>query len=157
MTTRIAPDGILAQKNYKKISVADIAGDPSNPTGLWAQWDKSGDTEVLAKFPPPPTNPSGTQVFEVLIRKAGGPGGRKQAWQLELWENKDGVLVLSYDWNVDLPEEGLVVSGSFDASILTDPTGSQVQCKMRQVLDGAYGPPKDRRSIEVGGMVWVMN
>lgn len=153
----VAPNGFISQKNYASVSIEDFTKDPNDPNATYAVWDGSGDTEVLVEFPDPVTPPSGPQSFSVRIRKAGGPGGRLQDWQLELWQGGAGLRVLAYQRDVDLPEDGVVVTGSWEPSWLVDPSGHAVQLKMRQTGDGAYGPPQDRRAIEAGGMIWTQS
>lgn len=153
----ISPHAVLSQKNYSNASLDNFVGDPNDPNSSYATWDGSGDTEVLVEFPAPAVPPSGPQSFSVRIRKAGGPGGRLQDWQLELWQNGTGLRVLAYQRDVDLPESGVVVFGSWDPSLLLDASGDKVQLKMRQTGDGAYGPPSERRAVETSGIAWLMS
>lgn len=157
MSTQIAPTGIIMQRNYKKISIVDLSQDPYTFSGPYAEWDGSGDTEALLEFPTPELPLSGEQVFPVKLRKAGGPGGRLQSYQIELWQDGQGLLVLAHEYNVQLPEEGMLVNAPWDPSVLLDPSGAKVQVKVRQVHDGAYGKPSERRSVELGAVAWIQS
>lgn len=157
MSVQIAPNNISVTRNYKKINIANIAQDPFAFTGPYAEWDGSGDTEVLLEFPDPEQPPSGEQTFPVKFKKAGGPGGRLQSWQIELWQNGQGILVLAHDYNVDVSEEGVLINATWDAGQLLDPSGAKVQVKFRQVHDGAYGKPSERRSVVIGAAAWIQS
>lgn len=161
MSVQIAPNNIILTKNYKRTDLRELSKDPYTFDGEYAKWDGSGDTEVLLEFPMPealtPIALSGEQLFVVKLRKAGAPGGRLQSYHLELWQAGDGIRVVAAEYNVDLPEEGKIVTASWDPALLLDPSAAKVQIKVRQVYDGAYGKPSERRSVELGAAAWIQS
>lgn len=152
-TERLAPDAVLDSTNYLSLALASIQDDPDSPDALWGAWD-TGNTTCRVSFPSPSgslTPGAGLQEGRALIRKAGGTGGNLPAWSLELWEA--GALISVLASGTVSSETGTVVAGTFDASVLADPSGGAVELLLAQT-DGGTGKPAERRGVEVGAIEW---
>jgi len=147
--------------NYTAPSIADVDDDPDSPDGNWLVWDGAGNTTVRALIADPTSNPAvgvDLQEFRVQIRKSAS-GGNDPGWSLELWElissTYTQVSVLATGTTTTL-NPGEVISGKWNANLLTDPDGSEVLIALIQT-SGATGNPSNQRGVEVGAFKWIVD
>lgn len=151
----LTPDGVLDATNYSALPLSSIQEDPSSDDGLWGTWSSPGDTSARVSFPSPTGNPTtgaGLQTFRVRLRKTAA-AGNATTWSLELFENGVSVAVLATG-TTTATDPGEVVSGTWDASLLSGASGADVECRLLQTSGGTGAPPGDRRGIEVGAFAW---
>ncbi len=148
----LIPDAILSSTGLLGV-VTDIDDDPDSPDGLWLiTTDNNVNTDVRVSFGTPagtPTVGADLQEFRALVRQfdeaqTGQPNAR-----IELWEN--GSLVRA-GTDETVPDGGVVVSFTWNASELGTADGSLVECKVVGTKSG--GGPSARNTVEMGAVEW---
>lgn len=152
MAARFAPDAVLVQTNLTGV-LADIQDDPDSPDANWlTATDTSANTELGASYglPDRPLKTgAGLQEFRVLVRKAGGINDPTVS--VELYEA--GVFIANVVASQALTSTtGVVLSGTWDASLLSNPDGSGVEVRVVGTAPG--GANADRSTVEVGAVEW---
>lgn len=152
----LAPDAILVQTLLDG-AVTDIDEDPASPDGAWLTYNaaSSNNTDCRVSFPTPsgtPNTGAGLQTFRVRIRKTAS-AGNATTWSLALWESGAQVAVLATGTTTAL-NPGEVVSGTWNASLLSDASGAGVECRLEQTGGGSSGSGAARRRVEIGTVAW---
>ena len=151
-TERLAPDVILEVSNLTGV-VGDIQDDPDSPDGNWLTASSNNViTDVRVSVPSPTGNPTvgaDLQEFRVLFRQYDEAQGGTPEGRIELWEN--GVLIRAGS-DVSVPDGGIVVGFTWNASELGTANGSLVEIKAVGTKSG--GSPSNRNSTEVGAIEW---
>lgn len=151
MSERLAPQAILVLVNLTG-TVSEIQDDPDSADANWLDAISDGnDTDVRVSFPSPSAPlliGSGLQEFRVLLRATGG--GDDPIATLFLYEA--GILRVT-GTPVPIPSTtGQVVSFTWDAVLLLDPTGAGVECRVNGLAQGGFLDPED--TVEVGAIEW---
>ena len=88
----------------------------------------------------------------MLLRKDAA-GGNDPTYDIELWETGGAAPLAILASGVTLSSDmGVVVSATWDASLLGTPDGSAVELKVVGHRSG--GSPSKRRTVEVGAVEW---
>jgi hypothetical protein len=122
----------------------------SSGTGTISALTGSGtgveDTWILVSFATPTTNPTpGTdlQGFRVLVRKT---DTANPTVDIALYE--DGAFVATLVSGTSVTSDtGQVVTATWDAALLSDPTGADVECYV-------YGHSNGVSQVEIGAIAW---
>ncbi len=117
--------------------------------------DGKADTELRVGFADPwallQTGPD-VQEFRVLLRKDAA-GGNDPTYDLELWETGGATPLATLVSGATLSSDtGVVVSATWDASLLATADGSAVE--LRVVGHRSGGQQSKRRTVEVGAAEW---
>ena len=148
-------DVVVSSSNLTGATVANLDDDPDAPDADWATATSVADTSLQAGFPTPPSDPAvgaDLQEFRVLLRKDAS-GGSDPSYDLELWETGGGAPLATLVSDATLSSDtGVVVSGTWDASLLATADGSAVE--LRVVGNRSGGNPNNRRTVEVGAVEW---
>lgn len=150
----LRPDVLLTQANLVG-AVTDIDDDPDSPDGLWLTWDGSNNSIAQASVPTPTGNPTtgaDKQEFRALIRNATG-GSNSTSWALQVYEDNSLVVEIATGSDPTEDSNGVVVSGTWDATDLLTADGSLVEIRLIQTA-GATGNPGNQKGIEVGALEW---
>ena len=143
---RLAPDALLEQTNLSG-TVADIDDDPDSPDGAWLTAPGSNNnTTARVSFPLPsgvPTIGTGLQEFRVLVRKTNH--STNPTCDVELYESGVLVATLINDQAIS-STSGVVLSGAWNANLLTGSDGGNVECRVTGTVGGG--------SLEVGAVEW---
>ena len=149
---REALDEVVSSVNLSGATVANLDEDPDADAGDWATAiDGKRDTEVRVGFAdpsaPPETGPD-VQEFRVLLRKDAS-GGNDPTYDLELWETGGATPLATLVSGATLSSDtGVVVSATWDASLLATADGSAVGLLVAGHRSG--GDPNNRPTVEVG-------
>jgi hypothetical protein len=142
-------------------SYGDVDDDPDSPDGNWYVWDGAGNSTCRAEMADPTSDPDvgvDLQEFKVQIRKDDASGGNDPGWELALWELEGGtyseVAVLATGTVTTLTGE--VITGNFNANLLTTPSGVNALISIDQT-SGGTGNPTNQRGLSVGGFKWVVD
>lgn len=149
---RQSPDVILAMTELTGV-VGDIQDDPDSPDGNWlVATGNNVNTNVRTSFPTPSGSPiigADLQEFRVLVRQFDeGQTGVPTA-RIELWE---GGILIRAGADADVPQGGVVLSFTWNASELSTANGSLVECKI--VGTKAGGSPSKRNTVDIGAVEW---
>ena len=110
------------------------------------------NVSALVGFTDPPGQLLGSQEFRVLVRRsANNPSGTGiPTVSIDLYEG--GVFVANLISGANVTSDaGQVISVFWDASLITDPTGSSVQA----YVQGTYaGSNQDARGVDIGAVEW---
>lgn len=144
-------DGVVFALTGLTGAYTNVTDDPSSPDGNWVTTTGSGGT-LRASFPTPSGNPntgSGLQTFRIWVRKNASAGGTPTV-AINLYEN--GSLVSALTGNVSVTSDtGELVSATWDASLLSNVDGSQVEIYLDCRKGGGGG---NERNVEVGAIAW---
>jgi hypothetical protein len=141
-------------------TVADIDESPDAPDGAWLTTTGQNQTNsVRVTFGTPTGNPSvgaGLQTFRAFIRLSATNNQHGTAtWSMFLWENgsvlNGGTAIAS---GANTLAVGELVTGTWDASLLSNADGSGVECRIVLAPEGG-GSPSSRGAGEVGAVEWV--
>jgi hypothetical protein len=150
------PTALEASANYTGAAIGDFDDDPDTTTD-YGNWDGNGNTDVRVSFGNPSganlTTGAGLQEFRIAGRKADATGGNTPTYDVELWEA--GVLVSVLTSGASWPDDTgkTIISATWDASLLSDGTGDDVEVRIEQTAGGS-GTPGARRAVEIGGIEW---
>ena len=152
-TETLRPTGELSDVGLVTNSELDHDHDPDSDTTIVEPTGNNVNTEWGADYNTPTGNPTtgaGKQEFKCGVQKfQTGQSGTPTA-RLELWEN--GSLI-SAGPNTDLTDGNhLVISYTWDASVLGTANGSLVQCKVIGIKAG--GSSGVRCAVSIGGIEW---
>lgn len=154
-TEAMAPTSILYIDNLSPNDVTDVNEDPDT-TPVQSDWlevdDVQSDSHLRVAFATPTSNlleGAGEQEFRALIRRTNQSSPRIPTYRIELWE--DGSQVLSSS-EFDVPTGDAVVSFTWDASVLSDISGADVECYVVGLKQG--GNPQQRNAVEIGAVEW---
>ena len=153
-TERLAPDAILVQTGLSG-SVTAIDEDPDSPDASWLTSSVGTNTDLRVSFPLPSGNlntGAGLQEFRVRVRKT--TGSTAPTCVVELWENGSLVTTVVASTSVT-STTGVVLSGTWDASLLSNISGANVECRVVGTVGG--GNPGNRAAVEVGAVEWNDN
>ena len=152
---RLPLDVVVSSTNLTGATVANLDDDPDADEGDWATATSVADTSLRVGFPTPPGDPTvgaDLQEFRVLLRKD-ATGGNDPTYDIELWETGGGAPLATLVSGATLSSDtGVVVSATWDASLLGTSDGSAVELKV--VGDRSNGPSSKRRTVEVGAVEW---
>lgn len=151
-TGTVYPEAILASTNLNGTvsNVADGVGVTNDATWLAAASD--ANTSVRVSFPLPAAGRSlrlgaDLQVLKARVRTT--TTGASPTVSINFYEG--GVLIASGPVVPVTSTTGLVTTASFDANLLTDKTGANVEA----VIEGTYSRNGGSRAkVEVGGIEW---
>ena len=148
---RHAPDGLLVQTGLTG-ALADIDDDPDAPDANWLTTGNNTNTVCRVSFPSPSANPTvgaGLQEFRIWVRRTGHT--TNPTCEIQLWES--GSLVASILAATTVSNTtGVILSGTWNASLLGTADGSAVECYIIGTRGG--GSPAGRSSLEVGAVEW---
>ena len=135
-----------------------IDDDPDSSNDLWMTWDGNGNVDSIHNIHDPTTDPGGVterQEFRVLIRKDSS-GGNAVPWELGVWELEASTysLLATIASGTVTSLTGEVVSGLWDASLLTTASGANVSVGLLQTAGGT-GSPGSRRGVDISAYKWV--
>ncbi len=154
-TERQSPDGVVFALIELTGAYTDVDDDPDSPDGNWLlATNNKVDTTVRASFPTPTGNPTigaNLQEFRVLFRQYDEAQTGTPTARIELWET-GGVVALAISSEISLPVGGVVVSLTWDATLLGTADGSAVEVYAFGFKTG--GGPGTRNSVEVGAIEW---
>lgn len=109
------------------------------------------DTALRVSFPTPLANPktgAGLQEFRVRVRKA-GTAITHPTCRIELYETGDTTPLSTPVSDTSVSNTtGVVLSGTWNASLLSQPTGAAVEVKV-------VGTGVTNGSIEIDGIKWI--
>lgn len=149
-TERQSPDAILVITSLSPNDVSYIQDDPDAPDSNWLVASSIKDnTDVSVSFPTPtgsPTVGADLQEFRALVRQFDEAQTAIPKARIELWEN--GLLVRAGS-DTDVPQGGLVLSFTWNASELSTADGSLVECKVVGIK--ALGA---KNAVDVGAVEW---
>ncbi|MEW6775844.1 MAG: FG-GAP-like repeat-containing protein [Bdellovibrionota bacterium] len=149
---RMAPAAILNSYNLSG-AVTDIDEDPDSYDGSWLTAPSDNDdTYVRVSFGTPTyalKTGADLQECRTVVRQS-NPGGLTPQAQMELWEN--GSLVRTGSATNVTSTSGQVLSLTWNATELSDPTGANVECAVYGAR--VSGNPSNRNSVEVGAIEW---
>jgi len=151
----LAPTALEADVNYTGLTIAVIDDDPSLGTSF-ANWDGNGNPEARVSFPSPSGNltvGAGLQSFGIGGRKGDSTGGNGPVYDVELWEAGIFVATLTSGATWSDSTSNATISASWNASLLSDISGADVEVRLVQT-SGATGSPGNRRAIEISGIDW---
>jgi GH25 family lysozyme M1 (1,4-beta-N-acetylmuramidase) len=147
---RLSPDSILSQTNLTG-SISAVTDDPDNASdSTWLTASSDSNTSVRVSFPTPQTLlkvGAGLQQFKVRVRTT-------------TTATSPSAYVILYENGVERARSGLidVTSGasqvltfSFDANLLSNVNGSNVECELEGIYRRSGG---NRAKVEVGGIEW---
>lgn len=154
-TESLYPDAIISATNLSG-SVADIDDDPDSPDGAWLTAPgNNNNTDVRVSMPTPtgvPNTGAGLQSIRVLVRKTNHSTDPSAV--VELFETGGGSALATVVASTSVGStSGVVLSGTFDASLLSTADGSAVEVRVSGTTGG--GNPGNRASLEVGAIEWV--
>jgi hypothetical protein len=155
---RVAPDTLAVQTGLTG-AVTAIQDDPDSFDANWLTTTATSGTNSDLRVTFSALSPvgqlnigAGLQEFRVLLRK-NASGDRSTQVSIQLYEND--VLLATLASGVTVTSlTGAVTSVTWNASLLTDPTGAGVECRVQQTAGGANGSVSGRRWIEVGAVEW---
>jgi len=153
-TQGLSPDSILAITNLSPNNVSVLQDDPDNPQNNdWLTANSAANTSVRVGFPDPAADletGAGLQEFRVLLRRTNN-SGRIPTVTLSLYEG--GSLVSTLLSGADVNSAvGTVFSVTWDASALSDISGTDVELLIQGAVTG--GPGGERNTVEVGAVLW---
>lgn len=142
-TQRLTPGAILERVNLTG-QLSAIQDDPDSPDNSWLTASNVGsDVFLRVSFPTPGGDLTGTQEIRAQVRKTSA----SNAPTCELFVYQGGVQLASISGPTTI--SGVtVVSGTFDASLITDPVN--IEARINGVAGG--GSPSKRASLEVGAI-----
>ncbi|MFP4616552.1 MAG: hypothetical protein ACLFNR_00105 [Candidatus Paceibacterota bacterium] len=150
----LEPGSILEIDNLSPNDVSIIQDDPDDPQNNdWLTADDHDNDTLLRVDFSTSTNPlkegSDLQEFRVLVRSTNN-GANDPDVSLYLYENGSEVAVLKT--GTATSTEGQVISGSWDASLLNDVNGSDVELKV--VGSSTEGQSGEIDTVEIGAVKW---
>ena len=154
-TERQPPDAVLNLGNYSTLDLADIVEDPDSPDGAFGTWDGNGNTDARVSFATPTGNPTvgaALQEFKVWARTDQGSGSNNVDYSFEVWEFGVQRVVLATG-TLTAGDTGTLITGTWNASVLSSANGSAVECALIQTSGGS-GNPSMRRGLEIGAVEW---
>lgn len=151
----LAPDVLLTQTNLVG-ALTDIDDDPGSPDGLWLTASNNNANSVcIVSFGTPtdsPTTGAGVQTFQMWARAS--PNARNIDWSMYLLEGgvrRNGGTAIATG-TLTNGTSGEMVSGTWDAALLSTADGSAVECEV--VFTKTGGSPSNRTTGEVGAVEW---
>jgi hypothetical protein len=109
------------------------------------------NTGARVSFPTPSGDPitgGGLQEFKILVRQKPGQTGAGPSATIRLYEtNGVSPLATALAATQVSSQSGVVLSGTWDAALLTDPTGAKVECEV-------VGTGQPGGSLEIGAIEW---
>lgn len=148
---RHSPDALITQTGLTG-AIGDIQDDPDSPDGNWLTTSNNTNTVCHTSFPSPSgnlTTGSGLQEFRAWVRKTNH--STDPTADLLVYEN--GILMTTLAGSVLVTSTtGQMLSGTWDASILSDVSGVNVELLVNGTVGG--GSPGNRASVEVGAVEW---
>ncbi len=147
----LSPDALLDQTGLTG-SLTDIQDDPDSPDANWLTTSNNTSTVARVSFPTPSgdlTVGAGLQEFRVLVRKTNH--STNPTCTVDLYENGSLVTNLVSSTTISTTS-GIVLSGTWNASSLSNINGSLVECRV--VGTPGSGNPSNRASVEVGAIEW---
>ena len=154
-TERQSPDGLLQQDNLSGV-LSDIQDDPDSPDANWLTYiANDADTVTRVSFPTPTGNPTvgaDLQEFKIWVKKAPSSATGTPQVRIELYENGVSKGILLADTDVT-STTGALYSGSWNANLLTDPTGAGVELYVYGTAV-SVGAPTAKCTVEVGAVEW---
>jgi len=152
MPERVAPSVLLDNTNLSG-GVTDIDEDPDSPDANWMEAVlDSNNTVCRVGFPTPSGNldpATDAQEFRIWVRKSATGGGTPDV-AIVLYENGTAVSTLVSGVSIT-SESGQLVSVLWDADLLADLSGVDVECLVQG--NSAGGGPNER-SVDVGAVEW---
>lgn len=156
---RHAPDAVLTQTNLTG-ALADIDDDPDSPDAAWLTQTSGGtDTILRVSFATPTdtlTTGAGLQEFKIHVRSgqnSGFSGNGTENYDLFLYEAGSEVAMLAsaIELGDALPQTDAY---QWDASLLADGTGADVELRLFGRVAAGGGAPGSRAAVEVGAVEW---
>ncbi|MGM0629034.1 MAG: hypothetical protein ACQESA_01265, partial [Patescibacteria group bacterium] len=150
----LEPDSVLEITNLSPNDISVLQDDPDDPQNNdWLNADSHDDDTLLRVSFSDPLNSlvegNDLQEFRVLIRSTNN-GSEDPEVSLYLYENGTQLKLLTTETATST--SGQVISGSWNATELTDSTGSDVE--LRVVGSSTNNQLGDRDTIEVGAIKW---
>lgn len=153
-TQRVTPDVLITQTGLTG-TVANIVDDPDSPDGNWLTTSNNTSTVCHVSFLTPSSSlntGAGLQEFRCLVRKTNQ--STNPTATVDLYEN--GTLITNLVSSTTISTTtGIVLSGTWNASLLGTSDGSLVECRITGTPGG--GSPGNRASVEVGAIEWNAN
>lgn len=147
-TQRLAPGAILERVNLNG-QLSAIQDDPDFADGSWLTVATAGsDVFLRVAFPTPSGDLIGQQEIRAQVRKT----SQTSAPTCELVLYQSGIQVASLSGPTTITGV-TVVSGTFDASLITDPVN--IEARINGLAGG--GSPSKRASLEVGAIEYNAN
>lgn len=153
----LSPDALLQQDNLTG-TVSDIDDDPDDliGDGQWLNYiTNSVDTVCRVSFPTPEADlkvGDGLQNFKIRVRQQPDGAGANPTVRIELYENGSQVAVLMNDTPVWDVTYGQLFQADWNANLLSNIDGSQVELYIYGTAVG--GSPANKCTIEVGAVEW---
>lgn len=150
-TERQSPDALLENTGLTG-TVSAIQDDPDSPDGSWLTTASNTATVARVSFPTPTGNPTvgaGVQEFRVLVRKTNQ--STNPTCTVALYENNTSLATIVSSTTISTTA-GIVLSGTWNANLLSTADGSLVECRVVGTVGG--GTPSNRASVEVGAIEW---
>ncbi len=151
----LAPDVLLTQTNLVG-SLTDIDDDPDSPDGLWLTANNNNQNTVcIVSFGTPtdsPTIGAGLQAFQMWARIT--PNATNTDWSMYLLEGgvrRNGGAAIATG-TLTNGTSGEMVSGAWDAALLSTADGSAVECEV--VFKKTGGSSSNRSTGEAGAVEW---
>lgn len=151
---RKSPDALITQTNLTG-AVTDIDEDPNTPDANWlVPVATNTDTICRVSFPTPTGNPTegaGVQQFQIWVKRVSTRTAKTPTVRIELRETGGGVLATPLADTIVTNDTGILLSGTWDASLLATADGSAVECYIYGTASVAGG---NSSTIGVGAVEW---
>jgi len=152
-TERQSPDVLIVQTNLTG-AVGDIDEDPNSPDGNWLVLVNAGtDTVTRVSFTTPVGNPSegaDLQQFQIWVRRGSVGVPKTPTVRIELYENGGSLGTILANTEVT-NDSGILLSGTWNANLLSNADGSLVECYIYGTAAVAGG---NKSTIEIGAVEW---
>lgn len=132
-------------------TVSAIQDNPTNPDANWLTQGTMANTFVTVNFQARAEDVKETQTVEVLVRKSSS-GGQNPTAVVLLLEGATVLATLVPSITV-ASEVGVLLSGTFDAGLLTDKTGANLRIQVDGTRSG--GNTNNQRTVQVGAIRWT--
>jgi lysozyme len=147
-TENLSPDAIISQTNTTG-TVSNVQDSPSSPDANSLTATTTGTAnDMRLSFPTPSKSLSGTQTFNVWASATNTNGAVTST--ISIYEN--GVSKAS-GTATTVSTTGQILTFTWDASILSDPTGSNVEIYISNT--GYSGGGAKKTNVSIGAVQWV--
>ena len=133
-------------------ALADVDEGVDSPDGNWLTTSNNTNTTCVVSIDDPtgpPTVGAGLQNVRAYVRKTNH--STNPTVTLEVLDQGSVIATLVSGQTVS-STTGTTISGTWNANLLTDPTGASVTVRVTGTVGG--GSPANRASVEVGAIDW---
>ncbi|MFZ9740735.1 MAG: hypothetical protein ACO3CQ_02465 [Candidatus Nanopelagicaceae bacterium] len=158
-TETLLPNELVSSVNLN-VTLANVDEGVSNPDNVWATTQtNNANTSLVLGFPTPTaqlTTGEGLQTFRARVRKNDNTGTNNTTTvRLEVYENGSPTGTVGPLETITATGTGIDITFTWDASILANIDGSNVQIGIIQQAGGTGNPSGRRRWIEIDTADWI--